>query len=244
MTTPVVSLDEHRVDAPRRRRWWRSLIWLLIALLITVIVWAVWFSPLLAIRSVSVVGVPGEAAQAVRRTAAVPVGLPLAQLDAAAVAERVQGIDWVRSVEVRRGWPNGVVLAVEPRVPVALVADTAQAVDAGGVAFSPLGRMPSGLLAIDASGVALVAAVAVLQDLPPQLRARVTSISASTRDDVEFTLKPGTQVRWGSAESGALKAQVLSALLPRRPRMVDVTAPELPTTFGERPGPGNQGSSG
>lgn len=242
MTTPVVSLEEHRVEPPRRRRPWRSLALIGLAALATAAIWAVWFSSLLAIRTTGVVGVTGEPARAVTQAAAVPIGLPLAQLDAQAVAERVQRIDWVDSVEVRRGWPNAVVLAVVPRTPVAAVAGTAQVVDADGTVFTPPVAAPADLLPIDAQGAALVEAVAVVRGLPPQLRTRVVEVSASTRDDVTLTLRSGTEVRWGSAQSGELKAEVLAALLPRRPRMVDVTAPELPTTFGERPRPAGAGS--
>ena len=242
MTTPVVSLEEHRVDPPRRRRRWRSLVLIALAALATAVIWAVWFSSLLAIRTTGVVGVTGAPAQTVADTAAVPIGLPLAQLDAQAVADRVQAIAWVDAVEVRRGWPNAVVLAVVPRTPFAAVAGTAQVVDATGVAYTPPTAPPRDLLPIDAQGAALAEAVAVVRGLPPVLRSRVVEVSASTRDDVTLTLRSGTEVRWGSAQSGELKAQVLAALLPRRPRMVDVTAPELPTTFGERPRAGAAGS--
>ena len=241
MTTPVVSLEEHRVDSPTRRRRWRSLVAVAVAALVTAVIWAVWFSSLLAIRTTGVVGVSGAPAQTITDAAAVPIGLPLAQLDAQAVAARVGAIDWVDSVEVRRGWPNAVVLAVIPRIPVAAVAGTSQVVDATGVAFTPPTAPPPDLLPITAQGAALAEAVAVVEGLPPVLRSRVVEVSASTRDDVTLILRSGTEVRWGSAQSGELKAQVLSALLPRRPRMVDVSAPELPTTFGERPRAGEQG---
>lgn len=242
MTTPVVSLEEHRVDPPKRRRRWRSLILIALAAVATAAIWAVWFSSIFAIRTTGVVGVTGEPARAVTGAAAVPIGLPLAQLDAQAVAERVRQLGWVASVEVRRGWPNEVVLAVVPRTPVAAVAGTTQVVDASGTAFTPPAAPPPDLLPIDAQGAALTEAVAVVGTLPPQLRDKVTEVSATTRDDVTLILRSGTEVRWGSAQSAELKAQVVAALLPRRPRMVDVTAPELPTTFGERPRKASAGS--
>ena len=92
MTTPVVSLEEHRVQTPGRRRRWRPLVLIACAVLASAVIWAVWFSSLLAIRSTGVVGVTGEPARAVARAAAVPMGLPLAQLEAEAVAERVRKI--------------------------------------------------------------------------------------------------------------------------------------------------------
>lgn len=242
MTTPVVSIDEHRTDARPRRRRWRSLLVILGALIITAAIWVVWFSSLFAIRSASVVGVTGAPAQAVASAAQVPIGLPLAQLEADAITERISAIPWVASVEVRRGWPNAVVLAVTPRTPVAKVAGSDEVVDANGVAFTPPVPVTAALLPIDATDVALAEAVKVVSGLPADLRARVTEVAATTRDDIELTLKSGAQVRWGSADQGAFKAEVLGALLQRRARMYDVTAPELPTTFAEKPKKGGSAS--
>ncbi len=232
MTTPVVSMDEHRTEP--KRRGVRALIAILIALVITALAWLVWFSPVLSVQGVRVVGATGAPANAVMSAAQVPLGVPLAQLDAAGIASRVATIPWVGTVEVRRGWPREVVLAVTPRVPVAKVAGTPKVADATGLAFDPP-TPPGPLLDIDAQGPALVAAVQVLTGLPDAIRSRVRLIEARTRDDVELQLRSGAVVRWGSAERGDLKAQVLLALLPRRARVYDVTAPELPTTFGERP---------
>lgn len=235
MTTPVVLIDEHRVDPPRKRRALRSLLLIAIAALITAAIWVVWFSPVFAISAVSVSGTTGAPAKAIANAAQVPIGLPLAQLQSEEISARVLQVPWVESVEVRRGWPNAVVLAVVPRTPVARVAGTSQVSDASGAVFEPPTPVTSALVEIDAGDVALVEAVKVVQSLPPDLRARVTGVRATTRDDVELTLKSGAQVRWGSADQGAFKAEVLAALLKRRARMYDVSAPELPTTFGERP---------
>jgi cell division protein FtsQ len=76
--------------------------------------------------------------------------------------------------------------------------------------------------------------VTIWQSLPADLRGKIVGVSASTRDDVELVLKSGSKVRWGSSEQGALKAQVLSALLQRRAGFYDVSAPELPTTQQEK----------
>lgn len=236
MSTPVVSIEDHRSEPrPLRRRRWRTVIAIGCAVLATAVLWAVWFSSLFAIRGVEVVGAAGPPAQRVESIAGVPLGLPLAQLDSAAVAAKVMELGWVESVEVRRGWPNTVVLAVVPRTPVARVADSGKVADASGFAYEPAIPVSAPLVPIDAEGPALVAAVAVVNGLPSDLRERVASVSASTRDDVELTLQSGSVVRWGSAERGEFKAEVLQALLPRRARMYDVTAPELPTTFAERP---------
>ena len=74
----------------------------------------------------------------------------------------------------------------------------------------------------------------VLTSLPDDIRQKVVSLKATTRDDVELTLKSSAIVRWGSAEQAELKAEVTRALLKRKAKIYDVSAPELPTTFKEK----------
>jgi cell division protein FtsQ len=52
---------------------------------------------------------------------------------------------------------------------------------------------------------------------------------------VEFTLRSGAVVRWGSQDQADFKADVLRALLRDKQDLYDVSAPELPTTFRTRP---------
>lgn len=222
--------------APRpARRWLRPLVAVLVVALVAGTMWALWFSALLSVRDIRVVGAEGDAADRVVKAAAVEQGAPLARVDTEAATSRVREIPWVADAEVRRGWPNEVVIAVSQRTPAAKLVGTSQAVDKEGAVFDLPGRLPDGLPTVRAEGEALTEAMAVLRALPEDLGRRVRVITATTRDDVSFVLGNGTTIRWGSAERGDLKAQVVEALLPRRARMIDVTAPELPTTFAERP---------
>ena len=116
------------------------------------------------------------------------------------------------------------VIAVEPKVALARLA-TGQSVAADGTSFTtPKGAMPvvtdSGaavagpvLPTVIAQGDALTQAMAALASLPVDLAARVKFVSASTRDDIDFTLRGGDLVHWGSAEKSVEKVQVLRALL-------------------------------
>ncbi len=228
---------------------------LLVAALVAAAVWAVWFSSLLAAQDVRVVGIEGARADAVLAAAAVPLGQPLARIDTQRAEESVRELPWVSSVEVRRGWPSEIVVAVTERVPVAIVISTGapstagssfagaavapavrRAVDAEGVVFEPLGALPKGLPRVTASGAALAETMAVLDSLPADLSRRVVSAEATTRDDVLLRLRSGDQVRWGSAEQPEFKAEVLRVLLDSRRRadLYDVSAPEMPTTFRSR----------
>ena len=227
---PVVALD-FRDRSGRRRRLVRVAILVAVAVLSAAVVWVVGYSPALAAKQVRVIGVEGAAADQVRAAAAIPVGLPLARINTAQAQAAVLALPWVASAEVRRGWPSEVVIAIEPRVAIAALAGTADAVDASGIAFTPLGPVDARLPRVRATGVGLVTAMAVLADLPEDLARRVVLVTATTRDNVELTLRSGALVRWGSHEQAGFKADVLRALLRDKREMYDVSAPELPTTF-------------
>jgi cell division protein FtsQ len=233
VTAPTV--DRPRAASvlpPRRRRGRivRVLLLVLAAAAVAVIVWAVWFSRLFAVDQVRVIGVDGARADAVLAAAAIPTGVPLARLDTAPAERALAAVPWIASAEVRRGWPHEVVLAIVPRVPIAITTQ-GRGVDAAGVAFDVDGAAPAGLPQVDASGASLPEAMAVIAELPADLARRVASVSATTIDDVTLHLRSGVLVRWGSSDQGPFKAQVLAALMRRPAQMYDVSAPEVPTTY-------------
>jgi cell division protein FtsQ len=171
----------------------------------------------------------------VRSAAAVPAGVPLARIDSAGIVERVGALPRVASVEVRRGWPDVLVVVVTERVPLAVTRDgTAYTyLDATGARFGTLNAVPRGLPVVTAaSDPALTAALGVCAALPGTLVPRVSSVTARTRDDVVLTLSDGTTVQWGGPDDSAHKAAVLLALLKVGARSYDVSAPDLPTTRG------------
>lgn len=228
---PVVA----RLRPARRRRRVPRKAWVILGLIVAgAVAWLVLASSVLAVKSVSVIGTSPKGVDAVAAAAQVPIGVPLARLDTGLIASRVHALPWVDDVDVRRGYPNQAVIAVTERVPIARTSD-GQGVDAEGIAFTPIGAGLKGLPQIQATGVGVEAAAKVVAALPPDLRARLARLTASTRDDVELVLKSGATVVWGNADRSELKASVLTALLNRHARRYDVSAPELPTTVGERP---------
>jgi cell division protein FtsQ len=216
----------------RPRRWLRWVLGVGVVAAIGAGVWVFWFSATFSVEKISVVGAEGEAAEAVQRAANVPLGTPMAQVDSDAIRNRIQQLAWVDEIEVRRGWPTTVVLAVSERSGIAR--RDAQLVDATGVAFTPVGIIPTGLPAVRASGPALVSAMAVYTALPEDVARRVIRITARSRDDVTLTLRSGAVVRWGNAEQTPFKAEVFRTLFKRKAAVYDVSAPELPTTYGEK----------
>jgi cell division protein FtsQ len=228
------------VARAQRRRWWRLASVVLVVALIGGAVWAAWFSSLLAVRQVSVVGLSDEGelvgGQEVRSAASIPAGMPIARLDTASAQARVLELPWVASVEVRRAWPQDVVIAVTERSPVAVVmqGEERRGVDAEGNIFDP----PGGLWLTDpiirGDESAIAEAVKVASSLPADLEKRVRAIQAVSVDDIRLELGNKSIVRWGNAQEAEFKAEVLRSLLPRRAQAYDVSAPSLPATFGEK----------
>lgn len=220
-------------SAPRRRKRRIIIVAVLVVLLGGAAAWAVWFSSWLTVSSVRVLGVEGPSAAEALQAAAIPMGVQLARVDTDSATVRVAALDWVASAEVRRGWPQEVVVAVVPRVPVAALATSpTSGVDAEGMAFdvgdtAELKELPK----VDAAGEALVEAMTVVTALPPDLAKKVTKVSAGTKDSVELTLKSGDLVRWGSADKHDEKVAVLRVLLERKASVYDVSAPSSPTVY-------------
>lgn len=224
------------VRDPIRRRRWRIFRWsLLVAVvLVSAAIWIAWFSSVLVIRKVEVSGVSGILVNRVLESAEVPIGLQMARLDVGEVNAGIATLPWVQSSAVVRAWPRGVVLIVQPRVAVAELEGSSAVVASDGAVFVPPEPIQPGLPKIRGDGVGIVTAVRVLETIPQDLRSRVALISATTRDDAEIFLDSGIAIRWGSAERPMLKARVLAALMKTRARVYDVSAPELPTTIGQR----------
>jgi cell division protein FtsQ len=239
----VVESEQRFAQAAPRRPWLR---WLLLAAAgaaAAAAVWLVWFSPVLAVREVRVLGAQAVPVDEIRGAAGRQIGTPLARVDADGIGERVGAIPQVGAVEVRRGWPDVLVVVVSERTPIAVVrADGGYAyVDATGAQFGSLPARPSGLPLVRAAGPqARASAVGVLAAIPPAERTAVTRVVAATPDDVVLTWGTGgeggessaAQVQWGSPERSDRKLAVLLALLARRAAFYDVSAPDLPTTRG------------
>lgn len=194
----------------------------------------VWKSDLLVVHRVQVNGVDGKLRQQVQSVANIETGQPMIELPTAAIEQQVEHISWVRHATVTRSWPDAALVTVEARQPLARDAASGLAIDAEGTIFEAPGEMAATLPMVIASDTGRVEAMLALANMPADLVKRITSLTASTRDDLRFTLASGVVVRWGNAGQSALKAEVLGALLKRKALVYDVSAPFMPTTRGER----------
>jgi cell division protein FtsQ len=199
------------------------------------VLWVVFYSSAFAATTVSVTGTSVLTADEVTAAAQVPMGTPLARLDTAAIAARVNQLKAVADVTVTRSVPHGVKIAVKERTAVYAVSSGSgfDLVDAAGVPFTSVADAPKGLVVASISGdderlrrdVATVVAA-----LPQALRDRAVLINVATPDSILIELSGGAEVVWGSAENSVQKAQVIAALLSVKASVYDVSSPSHPTT--------------
>ena len=201
-------------------------------------VWVAFFSPVFAFSSSAVV-VSGEdgtlvTADSVRSSIASFEGVPLTRLNTQAVARAVESNVAVRSARVSRRWPTSLRVSVTMRTGMAVEAASGGywLVDDQGIAFQqvpsagdyPLARLPEDR----ATGAADIASV--LGALDEATRAQVSAVT-STGTQVNFTLRGGQTVKWGTRGDAPQKARVLATLLANvQASTYDVSSPNHPVT--------------
>ncbi|MFC0431276.1 cell division protein FtsQ/DivIB [Kutzneria buriramensis] len=198
--------------------------------------YGVYFTPLLGVRSVEVLGTKDLSQKQVLTTAAVPSGAPMLTIDLAGIRDRVAALARVASVNVSRSWPATVRIDVAERVAVGVIKqpDGVHLVDHTGKDFATVSSEPAGLPELDlprsdASDPTAVAVVRVLLAVPDKIRAEVLSVAAKSPNSVVLTLSAGRQVRWGSTDDSPRKAAVLAALMTQPGKIYDVSSPQLAT---------------
>ena len=236
-TTPgafAAALQEKR-RRDRRRRLWRWSGGGAALFLAAFLVWLLAFSPFLQVARVDVSGTELLSVEDVEAAAAVPLNSALVLLDTDGIEDRVSRLPAVRSVAVRRSYPQTVHISVVERTIVyqRLQGAEYEWVDAEGVVFHTTdSQTPDALLAVtDEGDVRLLKDVAtVVSHIPPELEPRVARVQAKAVDRITLELDGGELVVWGSADQSELKADVLAVLLQVDAKLYDVSAPSHPTT--------------
>ncbi len=195
-------------------------------------------SPLMALDTIQVVGTTRLDAAAVGESLGDHLGTPLALLDEGGIRDDLAAFPLIRSYSTEVIPPQTLVVRIVERAPVGAIERGAvvDLVDAAGVVVETLPERPAGtpLIAVasaDRDSLAFRSVSAVLSALPDALRGQVDVISASTRDNVTFTMTgAGHRVVWGSAERSDFKARVLAAAIAATSQGAaweyDVSAPE------------------
>jgi cell division protein FtsQ len=232
----------------RRLRWPRSrrkpvLVVVAAAALAALAGWVLLGSSLVVVRSVRVTGTgPALSAAQVTSAAHVAHGQPLISVNTGAIARRVERLAPVRSVGVSRDWPSTIVIAVQLRRPVFMLAVGGgyALVDASGAVIRDVPARPAGLplltLSADARALrgspAVRAAAAVLAELPRRIARKARGVTAGGPNDVSVTLANGAVIVWGGPGRAALKARELDVLMQRHARVYDVSGAGTAVTKG------------
>ncbi|MDQ2811140.1 MAG: FtsQ-type POTRA domain-containing protein [Actinomycetota bacterium] len=235
------------VRAPGKSRgsrpWWRAAFFALaLAGVVAVASWALLGSRLLVVRSVVVTGTHLVPATEVLAVAGVARGTPLIRVNPGQVAARVETIPQVRSAQVTRSWPDRVRIVIWERIPALAVPAPVKGggevgggfdlVDPDGVVVRWAQARPPGLPLYPAPGAVaslrgdpdLVAAAAVLGELPAQLRRTVKSVTAPSPAQVTLQLPGEITVLWGGPGDAASKARELAVLEQTHSHYYDVSA--------------------
>ena len=198
--------------------------------------WVVYYSNALVTKRVNVIGTRDLNPVQVSFTAQVPVGVPLARQDLDAISERVTTMPAIEAATVTRSWPNTITVTVIERQPVfaVLQPDGYLVVDKHGVAYQTQPTPPPKAVLADVNpqDQPLLGEIAVVATaMPEKLSRKVKLITASSRDSITLLLGSGRTVAWGSSADSELKAQVVMALLKRKPQSsIDVSSPHNPAT--------------
>ncbi len=195
------------------------------------------YSPILALRTITVDGTSRLDATEIVAAVNDQLGTPLALLDYDRMTRDLSVFPLIRSYVTEIVPPDTLLIHVTERQPVGSIASTAgfDLVDPAGIVVQQSAERLPGIPLIDLGGASATspsfsAVVEVLLALPPELLAQVDTIRATTKDDVSFVLTGvGQGVRWGSADESDRKSRLLSALIantdPSRAGTFDVSAP-------------------
>ena len=242
VSTGLTDRLRERALAVRRLRRRRVVRLAALVAVAAALVWALAFSPLLALRTqdISVTGSDGTVtAQEVRTALEAYEGESLLTLDVAQAARTVdEDLVRVRAATITRSWPHGLVVALAVRVPVAVhqVDGGWEVLDADAVVLESTVQAPAGLVLLVAADGQEVGATQVdavteaVGALDATTRARVTQGRASATGQVTLTLDTGATVVWGDTSESAKKAKVLAVLLTTTATTYDVSSPDTPTT--------------
>lgn len=228
---------EIRRFTQRSRR--RRLIWLgalgAVLLLIGGTVAAA-YSPLFAVRTITVVGASALDPALVEAALSDQIGTPIALVDENDVKTALVAFPLIETYALEAKPPHDLTLRIVERTPIGVVSSEAgyTLVDAAGVALSTTPDAPVGqpVLTVDGGteSNAFESVGLVIRSLPTDVRAALTEVTASTLDDVTLKLSTGLTVVWGSADDSVMKGETLSRVLIARPdaNTVDVSSYLVP----------------
>ena len=219
--------------------------------------WGISRTPLVDVDRVTVTGTDTANRADILASSNVSVGMPMLFLDVDEVQSSVASLPWVRSARVWRDWPSTVRIAVDPRVPAAVVpaaGGRTALIDRYGYAIgwgpapadsdAPLPALPH--VSVPFSGqlgdihTAADGPLAVVSAMPDDLRAWVQTVTLEAgHDRMGLALVGGATVMLGEPvliddKMSALRAVLATADL-ECVTTIDVTMPDIATVTRHHP---------
>ena len=218
----------------------------------TALLVAVWFllhTPLFGARSVTVTGNVHESATQVIDQAGLAGAPPLLDVDAGAVAARLDRLPWVRSASVGVSWPDGVRIRITEEVPRFAVSEPGghwATLSADGRVLAVTVAREDGLLLLSVPkppgvpGSVLPArddaGLVVASTLPASFAAQVTGVTVEPAGWVQLSLTTPIAVDVGTATQLPAKYEDISSILAgatlHNGDVIDVSVPDAPTVTG------------
>lgn len=243
-TDPRISRRRRAIVRSRRRR---MIITVCVVAALAAGVWVAFWSPLLDVRDVVVVGGKHVTSRDVAEVAGLNADDNLLLVSTSQVTEAVEELPWVLEAKVDRKLPGTVRVKVVERTPrIALAVGEARWTLDGRGNVLQAGLAEEGMPVLAGATVDEVRpgasidevevrhALAAWRSLAPKVRREVSAVLAPTPERITFSLADGTQIRFGAAESLDAKNEVLVALLAqmrsegRSAGYIDVRVPTSP----------------
>ena len=208
--------------------------------------WAAFWSPVLAVRTVKVTGGRHTSSADVARAAGLDSSDRLLAISTERIGTAVEKLPWVLKARVERRLPGTVEVVITERRPELVVAASGKTFTVDGTGRVLTWGRRAGLPVLAGTGARPVrpgrtlrspsarAAIQVWDRLAPSVRRKVKGVFAPTVERVTVVLESGTSVRIGALERMGAKNSVLRALLAdlgrqgRSPSYIDVRVPGSP----------------
>ncbi len=224
-TDPRISRRRRAIARARARR---LLVGTSLVVALGVGVWATFWSPLLKVHAVVVVGGQHTSSEEVAVAAELSNADNLLFVSTGAVARAARTLPWVEDAVVQRRLPSTVRVVISERDPALVLMSSGSrwTIDDTGRVLS-IGAAEAGLPVLAGVDIPRIRAGMRLRDegvidallawksLPPKVKKQVLGVFAPTIERISFSLSSGTVIRYGSAEQIRAKNEVLAALITR-----------------------------
>lgn len=220
----VLRREVRRFTGRARRR---RLVWIVSISSVLLLIagsFAVAYSPLFAVQKITVAGAASMDADAIVAALDGQRGVPLAAVDESAIKSALVTFPLIETYAIEAHPPHELVIRIVERQPIGVVRSDAgyTLVDAAGVALATTQEAPAGQPLLEAAGgtgsKSFVAMGLVIRSLPPEIRALVTEVSATSPNSVQLRLGSfNVDVIWGSAADSVEKSLVLQAAMQTNP---------------------------